>query len=1351
VQQDEPPTGLIPSIAEVLRGMAIHEGEDRASPLEKQSAAVYRRLAVLDGHSDARPVLPLWRENVHVHEMFQFWARVQPTAPALEIWQDPSSCEHSLSYRELNKRAHNVASVLLRLNRGDTTNRVAVIHIPRSAELVVAILAVAKAGMAFAAVDTEELPLERLHFILGDTNSNILLTTRHSKESPILDGVYHLHVEDIMETDETQGISSPFPVRPVTDSDLLALIYTSGSTGRPKGVMFHHGAYANYHAVEQRMAGVTPSDRVVHTQSISFVSGIGEVFRAMCAGATLLMCGTEVRRLGPDLLPWLESKRVTIFKAVPSMLRGLLTPEPAVLNSLRLIIASGEACTREIVDFFTPSVVLINTYGPTETCSNNMFKVCRPDEEITIGIPYPTFKIHLLDENFKENSRYGQICVSGLSVAKGYLNVETEAFIQHPTLGRLYLTGDIGEMMASGEIRYAGRTDAQVKIKGYRIELGEVESKFLKLDYVSEAAVVYSDGRLHGFVVLELIQSLVHKVSEFSLAQWRDALLHGGLGEYALPHSVTVVENMPRTVSGKIDCKQLPLPEAVGSNKVQDPNIDNVDPKSSSMREVLLAAFAKVLGRTIASCDGDMNFFEHGGDSSAAGILVSHLRNYDPRFNAVSVKDLYLNATPNELARVVGTREVENKGEDVSKKATECEDAPHGDHAKVTSEFSSMYHGKWVGFVQFLYFLGACLMDGASVRVGIWCLLYSRVWLFSLIGINAEKWGFGIEQPLKMICIHCVLLYLLFYVVAWMWFCIWYILLFLAKWMLIGVYTPSLKTSRSWFVRNWIVGRIASRIPWSTVYGTPLGNFMLASLGAKIGKRAQLAIDSRAPLISGFDCIEIRDDASINHAFVSSISMTPLGVDVGQIRVLERAIVDPRATLLGHNTLMQDSQLGCLSSLKRGDVIPSGECWSGSPAVYGREVEMPPPADTLKGRDLGYSRYYLIRCVYNFVAHLGIGIPLTLTTAVLLFVTNHWPTTWIFVFFILFHVPWAAIIMVVVPAWYIKSINYFNDLSAGDYHLYCWQSLLISLKQGLFATPQGLLNNTYFLVDWMRWCGAKIGRRSEIARVRGAVPDMLDFGHETFLSNWTHVATPQVLGKVLRVGSVKVGNRFLAGNRSVVPINTHLGDDVLLGVLSLSPTKTDDFVEGKMWLGNPAFPVSHESSDDYPIPTGWNAEMRRFWDVLAICAPLTLLGAMSISWFLLAHGFHTIDTIFPYVVHSAAAGFIVRIAFSFFTAKWLYWYFENGAKPSVQQYWSAFNHRWHIYSKVWAVFIRPTILVDLEGSWFMNKFLTTCTDMKIGEGSYIACADAFREHDLVRIGKGSVIDTFSEVIFVSSR
>lgn len=255
VTDDSTSYGTVPAVQhkvdEFLNSMSA-DGGGKVGSVETQSAEVSKRISILEGTPDARPILPLWRENKHVHEMFEFWVRAQPEAPALEIWETAEYCKTTLSYKDLNAMADNVALLLLRLTRGKTANRVALIHIPRSAELVVAILAVAKAGMAFAAVDTEELPLERLHYILGDTKSRILLTTHHEKESPKIGGVHHLFVEDIMNSISSwQTHFTSIDRSLVDDEDLLALIYTSGSTGKPKGVMIQHGAFANYHAVEQ--------------------------------------------------------------------------------------------------------------------------------------------------------------------------------------------------------------------------------------------------------------------------------------------------------------------------------------------------------------------------------------------------------------------------------------------------------------------------------------------------------------------------------------------------------------------------------------------------------------------------------------------------------------------------------------------------------------------------------------------------------------------------------------------------------------------------------------------------------------------------------------------------------------------------------------------------------------------------------------------------------------------------------------------------------------------------------------------------------------------------------------------
>jgi hypothetical protein len=311
-------------------------------------------------------------------------------------------------------------------------------------------------------------------------------------------------------------------------------------------------------------------------------------------------------------------------------------------------------------------------------------------------------------------------------------------------------------MQNNGEMRYSGRTDAQVKIKGYRLELGEVESKLLTLSSVAEAAVVHRDGRLHAFVVLHVPSKT--DVSAFSLADWRKALKNSGLGDYALPHSMTVLKAMPRTVSGKIDRKQLSLPDVVIPNGRQDSSTTvMIDPSSLTPLEVVVNAFTKALGRTQGSCKASTHFFENGGDSSASGLLISHLRNCGPFFSRVSVKDLYLNPTPAELVSAIDSFDGATIDGYV---ANNTSNSPSANNLRLTTSLSKMYHGKWIRLIQFLYFVGTCLMDGVAVRIGIWCLLYSRVWLFSLVGINAEEWGSGIKNPIKMISIHAFALLL---------------------------------------------------------------------------------------------------------------------------------------------------------------------------------------------------------------------------------------------------------------------------------------------------------------------------------------------------------------------------------------------------------------------------------------------------------------------------------------------------------------------------------------------------------------------------------------------------------------
>ena len=534
---------------------------------------ITERVDELSGVDDAREVLPLWKQERYVHLMFSHLASTLPVNHiSLEWWDDPFSPPVKLTAQELKKIALTVTRHLIK--RKTQTSKVAVIYMERSISMIVSLLAVAMAGFASVFVDADELSSERLRFILEDSSASVLLTTNFTIRERELESELVEWTDTFQRVDDIVKpflSSSPPEVPPlldhelpkVSDQSLFAVIYTSGSTGQPAGVCLNHGPFANYHAVEQTISGACPTDRVLHTQSLSFVSGIGEVWRAMCSGATLVLASLKVRRLGPDFLLWLLfTARITVFKAVPSMLRSMIplnstndfwctlmdfqryvskcqkhsipvadSQFPDVRgSSLRLVISSGEALTEEIMRFFAARTVLINTYGSTEMCSNCLYKVCDVEDlsargfSSIIGRPYPTFKVSLLDSNLRpvQHDEDGELVVSGLSLAEQYLNrddLNEKRFVQHPTFGKLYRSGDEAKRRfqssecgrdavassdgnCSCDFVFIGRKDSQVKVNGYRVELGEVEATLLRIPSVAEAAVVFHKEVLHAFICL---------------------------------------------------------------------------------------------------------------------------------------------------------------------------------------------------------------------------------------------------------------------------------------------------------------------------------------------------------------------------------------------------------------------------------------------------------------------------------------------------------------------------------------------------------------------------------------------------------------------------------------------------------------------------------------------------------------------------------------------------------------------------------------------------------------------------------------------------------------------------------
>ncbi|MBN6042357.1 non-ribosomal peptide synthetase, partial [Amycolatopsis sp. 195334CR] len=408
---------------------------------------------------------------VTVPEVFAEWAARTPDAVALVRGDE------SWSYAELDAASNRLAHHLIA--RGAGPERVVALALPRSADLVVAVLAVLKAGAAYLPIDPA-YPVDRIEFMLRDAAPALVLT-----ELPD----YHAEPE----------------ARPVTLSPLnqAYVIYTSGSTGVPKGVSVSHAGIASLVETQRDRLGLTDRSRVLQFASPSFDAAFWELCMAFGSGATLVL--PESRELG-ELAAVVERFGVTHALLTPSALAAV----PAgSLPALTHLIVGGEACSRELVAAWAPGRRMVNAYGPTEStvCAVLSSPLSVVDPVVPIGRPVVGTSVYVLDRGLRPVpvGVPGELYVSGAGVARGYLGragLTASRFVADPFgSGRMYRTGDLVRRRADGELEYLGRGDDQVKVRGFRIEPGEVESVVAGHPGVARAAVVARDEHLVAYVV----------------------------------------------------------------------------------------------------------------------------------------------------------------------------------------------------------------------------------------------------------------------------------------------------------------------------------------------------------------------------------------------------------------------------------------------------------------------------------------------------------------------------------------------------------------------------------------------------------------------------------------------------------------------------------------------------------------------------------------------------------------------------------------------------------------------------------------------------------------------------------
>jgi amino acid adenylation domain-containing protein len=545
---------LLGHYEQLLRGMVTNpETSISALPLLPPAE---RDQILIEWNDTVRP----FETDLTFHQLFERQAASTPDSIAVSFGKE------QWSYATLNRRANQLAACLRA--RGVAPDVLVAIAMERSLDMVVAVLGTLKAGGAYVPLDVT-YPRERLGFMLADSQAHVLLT-----HESLADRLPATDAETIfldLNWDEVAACPDHDVPGRATSRNLAYVIYTSGSTGKPKGVMIEHRSLINATLEQARSIDGRADSRVLQFSSFSFDGWVYEMMMAFGVGAQLCLAPRESLMPGPELVELLREQAITTVLLPPSALAVLPDTD---LPALRCLNVAGEPCPPELAARWAPGRKLFNVYGPTEvTCWCTQASFTERVPVVHIGRPMANAEIFILDPHGQPVpvGVPGELHVGGVGLARGYLRrpeLTLERFIAHPFRtdpeARLYRTGDLAKYRADGTIEFLGRLDHQIKLRGYRIELGEVETVLGQHPAVREAVVVCredqpGDRRLVAYVVADT-ERVPHAAPEL-VPQLRGGLQQR-LPDYMVPAVIVLLDELPRTPSGKIDRAALPAPDS---------------------------------------------------------------------------------------------------------------------------------------------------------------------------------------------------------------------------------------------------------------------------------------------------------------------------------------------------------------------------------------------------------------------------------------------------------------------------------------------------------------------------------------------------------------------------------------------------------------------------------------------------------------------------------------------------------------------------------------------------------------------------------------------------------------------
>jgi amino acid adenylation domain-containing protein len=626
---------MVGHLKTLLEGI-VANADQRISELPILTEAERRQLLVEWNMTEAE-----YPRDACIHELFE--KQVEKTPEAVAVVFEGKE----LTYRELNIRANQLAHYLRKQGVGPEV--LVGICMERSLEMVVGLLGILKAGGAYVPLDPE-YPKDRLVFILKDANPALCLTQASLREKLEENETKFVQLNQdwlaaqLNVSDERTVLAE---TTGLTSDSLAYVIFTSGSTGSPKGVQVTHRSLVNFIVSIGQILGLMPEDSILALTTIAFdISGL-ELLLPLSLGAKIILFDGAKSVDGAQLIDQIIKYNPTVIQATPARWRLLLDAGWKGRKGLK-VLCGGEAFSKQLlVDLLELTDRVWNLYGPTET---TIWSTCKllfnTRDPISIGKPIGNTRAYVLDR--KRNpvpiGMPGELYIAGDGLARGYLNrpeLTAEKFIRDPfssELGaRLYRTGDLVRYRADGNIEFLGRMDDQVKLRGFRIELGEIEATLGQCEGVGQAAVVLreesGDKRLVAYVVRKREGIETGDLRRF---------LQEKLPEYMIPSVFVFLNELPLSVSGKVNRHVLPVPEQVRPELA----VRYVGPRTP-VEEELARIWAELL--KIERVGIHDNFFELGGHSLLATHVISQVRRL---FNvSLPLRRLFEMPTISEMAK----------------------------------------------------------------------------------------------------------------------------------------------------------------------------------------------------------------------------------------------------------------------------------------------------------------------------------------------------------------------------------------------------------------------------------------------------------------------------------------------------------------------------------------------------------------------------------------------------------------------------------------------------------------------------------------------------------------------------